>query len=82
MKQDHFYVIAATHKKFSLAEIGKLHIDDVSVKDTLTQLKTELHLKELVYLSTCNRVEFLFTTKKTVNKAFLNTLFSLSFDAI
>jgi len=77
MKQDHFYVIAATHKKFSLAEIGKLHIDDVSVKDTLTQLKTELHLKELVYLSTCNRVEFLFTTKKTVNKAFLNTLFSL-----
>jgi glutamyl-tRNA reductase len=76
MKQDHFYIVAATHKKFSLTEIGKLHLDDASVKGILTHIKTELGLKELVYLSTCNRVEFLFTTKKSVNKAFLNNLFS------
>ena len=75
MKQEHFYIVAATHKKFSLTEIGKLHLDDDSVKDILTRIKTELGLKELVYLSTCNRVEFLFTTKKTVNKAFLNSLY-------
>ena len=77
MKQDHFYIVAATHKKFSLTEIGKLHVDDASEKGILTKIKTELGLKELVYLSTCNRVEFLFTTKKIVNKAFLNHLFSL-----
>jgi glutamyl-tRNA reductase len=77
MKQEHFYIVATTHKKFSLTEIGKLHIDDVSVKGVLTKIKTELGLKELVYLSTCNRVEFLFTTKKTVNKTFLNILYSL-----
>ncbi|MEO8759781.1 MAG: glutamyl-tRNA reductase, partial [Bacteroidia bacterium] len=77
MKQENFYTVAVTHKKFSLTEIGKLHTDDVSVKAILTKLKTSLHLKELVYLSTCNRVEFLFTTQKPVNKAFLTDLFSL-----
>ncbi|HEX7415038.1 MAG TPA: glutamyl-tRNA reductase [Bacteroidia bacterium] len=77
MKLSHFYIVAATHKKFSLSEVGQLHLDDASVKDVLTQLKTELGLEELVYLSTCNRVEFLFTTKKAVNKSFLNQLFAL-----
>ena len=77
MKQDYFYTVAVTHKKFSLKEIGKLHADDASVKNILTKIKSTLHLKELVYLSTCNRVEFLFTTQKPVNKAFLSDLFSL-----
>src|ERR1700744_190429 len=77
MKQEYFYTVAVTHKKFSLKEIGRLHADDDSVKNILTKIKTALHLKELVYLSTCNRVEFLFTTQKPVNKAFLNDLFSL-----
>lgn len=77
MKQEYFYAVAITHKKFSLKEIGKLHADDTSVKSILTKIKTSLHLKELVYLSTCNRVEFLFTTQKQVNKDFLSTLFSL-----
>ncbi len=77
MKQEYFYTVAVTHKKFTLAEIGKLHADDLSVKNILTKIKTALHLKELVYLSTCNRVEFLFTTQKPVNKEFLTNLFSL-----
>ena len=75
MKQEHLYIVAVTHKNFSLTEIGKLHLDDTSEKAILTKIKTELGLKELVYLSTCNRVEFLFTTKKIVNKAFLAELF-------
>ena len=77
MRQEHFYTVAVTHKKFSLKEIGRLHTDDACLKDILTTLKIQLGLKELVYLSTCNRVEFIFTTKKPVNKAFINQLFSL-----
>jgi glutamyl-tRNA reductase len=77
MKQEYFYTVAVTHKKFSLTEIGKLHIEDASVKNTLSKIKTNLHLKEVVYLSTCNRVEFLFTTQKPVSKAFITQLFSL-----
>ena len=76
MKQEHLYIVAVTHKNFSLTEIGQLHLDGAVEKAALTKIKTELGLKELVYLSTCNRVEFLFTTKKTVNKAFLTELFS------
>jgi glutamyl-tRNA reductase len=77
MKQEYFYTVAVTHKNFSLKEIGRLHAEDSDVKSILTKIKTELGLKELVYLSTCNRVEFLFTTKKPVNKAFLGNLFFL-----
>jgi glutamyl-tRNA reductase len=77
MKQEYFYTVAITHKKFSLKEIGKLHADDSAVKNILTKIKTTLHLKELIYLSTCNRVELLLTTQKPVNKAFLSNLFSL-----
>ena len=77
MKQEHLYIVALTHKKFSLKEIGRLHLDDVSMKAALHQVKTELAMKELVYLSTCNRVEFLFTTPKTVDKSYLEKLFRL-----
>ena len=77
MKQEYFYTVAVTHKKFSLKEIGRLHAEDGAVKGILTKIKAELGLKELVYLSTCNRVELLFTTKKPVNKAFLSDLFLL-----
>lgn len=77
MKQEYFYTLAVTHKKFTLSEIGKLHLDDASTKNTLSQIKSSLGLKEFIYLSTCNRVEFIFTTQKAVNKAFFAQLFSM-----
>ena len=48
MKQEYFYTVAVTHKKFSLKEIGMLHADDATLKNTLSKIKTELSLKELV----------------------------------
>lgn len=75
MKQEHFYTVAVTHKKFSLKDVGLLHLDDSLVKEQLQQLKATLGLKELIYLSTCNRVEFLFTTEHSISKSFLQKLF-------
>lgn len=54
-------VIAITHKAFSLDQIGQLHIQDDARAQRLQQLKEALALKELMFLSTCNRVEIIFT---------------------
>lgn len=53
-----FSVFAFTHKTLPLHLVGKFHIDPDFVAQQLTALKTSLQLEELMYLSTCNRVEF------------------------
>ncbi|HXB41722.1 MAG TPA: glutamyl-tRNA reductase [Bacteroidia bacterium] len=77
MNLNAFYTIAITHKNFDIKELGRLHIDGKDEKTVLTKLKNKLHLEELIFLSTCNRVEILFTTKKNIDKTFLTDLFSL-----
>ncbi len=71
-----FHTIAITHKNFSIKDLGKLHVEETELKSKLIQLKNKLHLKELIYLSTCNRVEILFICEGAVNKNFLTNLFS------
>jgi glutamyl-tRNA reductase len=54
-----------------VSEVGKLHIETDKQKELLTAFKNEMKLDELMFLSTCNRVEFLFTTKEDVDANFL-----------
>lgn len=58
MRLKSFKVIAITHKNFDLNDLGKFHIDELNQKDLLSQVKIDLQIDELMYLSTCNRVEF------------------------
>lgn len=69
------HIVAFTHRNLSVNEVGELHIEDVNQKLRLSQLKDELHLDELMFLSTCNRVEFIFTTQQKVDVPFLNHFF-------
>lgn len=55
---DHLKVIAFTHKALPFELVGKLHIDRDRRQSELTALKENMGLDELLYLSTCNRVEF------------------------
>ena len=68
---EHFHILAFTHKNMEVSEVGKLHIETDKQKELLTAFKNEMKLDELMFLSTCNRVEFLFTTKEEVNANFL-----------
>lgn len=54
-------VIAITHKNFSLEEIGLFHLNPDSRGEILQNLKTQFGFSELMYLSTCNRVEIIFS---------------------
>ena len=73
---DTLHIIALTHRNLELDEIGNFHIEDTLVKSHLTKIKKELQLSEIMYLSTCNRVEIIFTTKQEISINFLTKLFS------
>ena len=75
MKLDHLKIIALTHKNVELKDIGKFHLEDTAVEEKLKAIKSELDLSELMYMSTCNRVEFIFTTSETVDDEFLLNFF-------
>lgn len=54
-------VIAITHKNFKLEEIGHFHIAQDHRFEVLQRVKEEMGMPELMYLSTCNRVEIVFS---------------------
>jgi glutamyl-tRNA reductase len=54
-------VIAITHKNFPLETIGKFHLAPEKRIEKLEALKSTFNLHEVMYLSTCNRVELVFT---------------------
>lgn len=61
-----FYSIAFTHKQLPLEVVGKFHIDESNQAALLSSLKENLDLDELMYLTTCNRVEFFFIAKRVI----------------
>jgi glutamyl-tRNA reductase len=71
-----FKIISLTHKSAPLELIGKLHLDETNQQDYLGELKIRMDLKELMFLSTCNRVEFVINTEQEITNAFLSNLYS------
>ncbi|MFT7611818.1 MAG: glutamyl-tRNA reductase [Parvicellaceae bacterium] len=72
-------IIGLTHKSVELEKIGEFHVDDSSVKARLKHLVEKTDIEELVYLSTCNRVEFIFTSEAELDDDCLLNFFH-SFD--
>ena len=56
-------------------DIGALHISEDVQKDRLNTIKQRFSLPELMFLSTCNRVEFQLCTNEEVNSQFLSDFF-------
>ena len=53
-------ILAFTHRNLDVRKIGLLHIEKDDQQGRLRELKSELCLIELCFLSTCNRIEFTF----------------------
>lgn len=69
------YILAFTHRNLPVSEIGDLHIEHDLQEDRLTKFKSTMNFGELMFLSTCNRVEFTFTTTDKVDTKFLQKFF-------
>lgn len=72
---DSFHSIIFTHRNLSVGDIGALHISEDLQKDRLNDIKQRFALPELMFLSTCNRVEFQLCTNERVNEKFLIDFF-------
>ena len=68
--------IAFTHRNLDVRHIGRLHIELEKQQARFEHLKKHIALQEIVFLSTCNRVEYFFVTDLTVDASFLHTFFS------
>ncbi len=69
---EYLKIIAFTHKQIDLKSLGKLVICEQTLDDRLKNIQAELSVKEIFYVGTCNRVEFIFTTKEDLNKEFIS----------
>ncbi|MEY3099400.1 MAG: glutamyl-tRNA reductase, partial [Bacteroidota bacterium] len=68
------HIIAFTHRQLDVSKIGLLHIDKEAQIEALAQLQTLLDLKELMFLTTCNRVEITFVNAQELDTPFLTRL--------
>lgn len=71
----HFHTIAFTHRNLDVSEIGRLHIETDKQAERFQAIKAVLEIDEILFLSTCNRVEFLLVGKRVASNDFLNTFF-------
>ena len=53
-------VISFTHKNTPLKELNRFFLHEENRKERLAFLKFSVDIDELLYLATCNRIEFIF----------------------
>lgn len=69
---EYLKIIAFTHKQIDLKSLGKLVICEQTLDDRLRNIQSELGVKEIFYVGTCNRVEFVFTSAEKVDRDFIS----------
>ncbi len=69
-------VIAFTHKNLGLNKVGKLVVAKEEVESLLGRIKFQFPIDEIIYLATCNRVEFIFTSTLEINNHFIHQFLS------
>jgi glutamyl-tRNA reductase len=68
---EYLKIIAFTHKHIDLQSLGKLVICEQTLDDRLRNIQSVLGVKEIFYVGTCNRVEFVFTSSNIIDKDFI-----------
>ncbi|MEW6469204.1 MAG: glutamyl-tRNA reductase [Bacteroidota bacterium] len=68
--------IAFTHRNSDVHFIGRFHLEQPGLLTVLERVKSATGIAELMYLSTCNRVEFVFVTEGDTDAAFMQRFFN------
>lgn len=71
-------VIAFTHKNVEVNDLKLFFIEKEKVEQRISSLKESMNLNGIVYLGTCNRIEFIFTSSEKITSSFLQRFFSLA----
>ena len=73
-----YKILTVTHKHVRLERIGDFvitHSNDDELATKLIGLKDKFNLEELLYISTCNRVIYLYKSSRELNLVFLEKFF-------
>ncbi|PKR82252.1 glutamyl-tRNA reductase [Brumimicrobium salinarum] len=74
------HIFAFTHRQLDVNQIGLMHIAIDDQKEKLSAFKDHFEIQELMYVSTCNRVEFILKKEGEIStsvfQSFLSFLFS------
>ena len=70
---NHLYSIAFTHKNTPLNVLGKLHIAPDSIEERLAVTKQLAPVGGLMFLSTCNRSEFVVSSNEIIDANFIES---------
>lgn len=73
---ERFKIIAFTHKNQSVDDLGRFHIPETELQARLSNVKADIGIDELMFISTCNRVEFLLSTEEKFHENFFNKFFT------
>jgi glutamyl-tRNA reductase len=68
-------LIAFTHRNTDVQDIGQYHLSDAIRDARLAEVKAVCGASELMYLSTCNRVEFLVVQYAQITPSYLTQFF-------
>ena len=74
-----FHILAFTHRQLEVNQIGWLHIAPDDQKERLQNLKKEFGFDELMYISTCNRVEFIIRASTIIDEKKVGELIAFLF---
>ncbi|REK03471.1 MAG: glutamyl-tRNA reductase [Bacteroidetes bacterium] len=67
--------IAFTHHNTPVKELHRFFLHEENRKERLAYIKFNCELNEVMYLATCNRIEFIFTTHQSCDEIFLARFF-------
>lgn len=70
-------VLAFTHKSTPLTELNRFFIPEEERSSRLANLKENLGLEELLYIATCNRIEFVWSSAEKCDDSFLRSFFTV-----
>lgn len=70
------HTIAFTHRNLEVTRIGRLHIEAENQQARFSAVKEALNIDELMFLSTCNRVEYFLVTSESLTAPFLQQFFA------
>lgn len=68
-------IVAFTHKNTSLSDLSRFFLHDENHDERLQKLKALCGISELLYISTCNRIEFVFWHTGKPDPSFLKGFF-------
>ncbi|MDG1842168.1 MAG: glutamyl-tRNA reductase [Crocinitomicaceae bacterium] len=72
---NNYHIIAFTHRNFDVSDIGSLHIEKENQIPCFKKIKEFFELDEVLFISTCNRVEIHVYSSLLVDKDFVKKIF-------